>query len=62
MPKWPTGRLYRLMMKLQDLDYEIIYYPGVLNRTADVKTNWDKNEYKYYSRMQRKQFGRTIIG
>ncbi|CAF0882551.1 unnamed protein product [Brachionus calyciflorus] len=33
--KEPKGRLYRLMLKLQELDYEIIYYPGKLNFTAD---------------------------
>ena len=33
--KEPTGRLYRLMLKLQELDYEILYYRGKLKYTAD---------------------------
>ena len=34
--KEPNGRLYRLLLKLQDLDYEIVYCPGTLNKTADM--------------------------
>ncbi|CAF1125194.1 unnamed protein product [Brachionus calyciflorus] len=33
--KEPNVRLYRLMLKLQELDYEILYYQGKLNFTAD---------------------------
>ena len=33
--KEPNGRLYRLMLKLQELDYVILYYPGKLNFTED---------------------------
>ncbi|CAF1112013.1 unnamed protein product, partial [Brachionus calyciflorus] len=33
--KEPTGRLYRLLLKLQEFDFEILYYPGSLNFTAD---------------------------
>lgn len=33
--KEPNGRLSRLMLKLQELDYEILYYPGKLNFTED---------------------------
>ena len=32
----PNGRLYRLLLKLQDLDYDIIYQPGKLNLVADL--------------------------
>ncbi|RNA25356.1 Retrovirus-related Pol poly from transposon [Brachionus plicatilis] len=34
--KEPDGRLFKLFLKLQDLDHEIIYYPGILNKTADL--------------------------
>ena len=34
--KEPNGRLYRLLIKLQDLDYEIIYHPGCKNNLADL--------------------------
>lgn len=34
--KEPTGRLYKLLLKLQDLDHEIVYVPGALNNTADA--------------------------
>lgn len=34
--KEPTGRLYRLLLKLQELDYEIKYFPGAVNFTADL--------------------------
>ncbi|CAF1096852.1 unnamed protein product, partial [Brachionus calyciflorus] len=33
--KEPNGRLNRLMLKLQDFDTEILYYPVKLNFTAD---------------------------
>jgi len=44
--KEPTGRLYRLLLKLQELDYEIVYTPGVLNKTADMlsRPNAKENE------------------
>lgn len=34
--KEPTGRLYKLLLKLQDLDHRIEYVPGALNNTADA--------------------------
>lgn len=34
--KEPNGRLYKLLLKLQELDYSIVYCPGKQNNTADV--------------------------
>ena len=34
--KEPTGRLYTLLLKLQDLDYSIVYCPGKHNNLADL--------------------------
>lgn len=34
--KEPNGRLYKLLLKIQELDYSIVYFPGKLNHTADV--------------------------
>ncbi|CAF1030452.1 unnamed protein product [Brachionus calyciflorus] len=34
--KQPNGRLYKLLLKLQDLDYTIIYCPGKQNTLADL--------------------------
>jgi len=42
--KEPNGRLYKLLLKLQDLDYEIIYYPGVLNYTADFLSRYQEKQ------------------
>ena len=33
--KEPNGRLYKLLLKIQDLNYTILYCPGKLNNTAD---------------------------
>ena len=30
------GRLYKLLLKLETLNYEIVYYPGVCNTTSDL--------------------------
>ena len=42
--KEPNGRLYKLMLKLQELDYEIIYFPGSLNNTADFLSRYKEIE------------------
>ena len=34
--KEPNGRLYRLLLKLEEFNYKIIYYPGALNKLADL--------------------------
>lgn len=38
--KEPNGRLYKLLLKLQELDYEIVYFPGSLNNTADFLSRY----------------------
>ena len=34
--KEPDGRLYSMYLKLQNLNHQIVYYPGVKNKTADL--------------------------
>ena len=49
--KEPNGRLNRLLMKIQDLNYKLIYHPGKDNHTADalsriIGNNQDQIEAK----------------
>jgi hypothetical protein len=47
--KNPTGRIGRLLNKIQDLDYEIVYQPGHLNTTADLLSRPEVNQGVIYS-------------